>query len=259
MAELLRFRFLFEQMVRRELRQKYQGSLLGLAWYVVNPLVLMGAYYLVFAVALKPGFEHEHYPLFLLVGLCVWIFFSQSLMAAATSLLDQGALIRKARFPRETIPAAVVTVQLVIFLTVLALVAVVTFAVRASLGAPVVLLPVLLAALYAFVLGWALAVSVLHAYYRDVAPILSAALLPWFFVSPIFFRPESITEQATARFVLEWVNPVAPFIGAVRDVIYGGIAPAPAQLAYVVIAATVALLGGHALFRRLQGELAVVV
>src|SRR5439155_21413245 len=118
-TELVRHRFLFEQMVRRELRQKYQGSLLGLAWYVVNPLVLMGAYYLVFAVALRPGFHHPAYPLFLLVGLTIWIFFSQSLPAAASSLLDHGALIRKARFPRETIPAATVAVQAVTFLVVL--------------------------------------------------------------------------------------------------------------------------------------------
>jgi ABC-type polysaccharide/polyol phosphate export permease len=249
-GELLRYRFLFEQMVRRELRQKYQGSVLGVAWYVINPLVLMAAYYLVFAVALKPGFEHPNYPLFLLVGLTVWIFFSQSLMAAATSLLDQGALIRKARFPRETIPAATVAVQLVTFLVVLALVAVVTVAVRGTFDAPLVLLPVLLAAL---------AVSILHAYFRDVAPILSAALLPWFFVSPIFFEPESITDEPAARFVLEWVNPIAPFIGAVRDVLYGGTVPSAAELAYVVVAALLVLVGGRALFARMQGELAVVV
>src|SRR4051794_19237537 len=127
-AELVRYRFLFEQMVRRELRQKYQGSVLGLAWYLINPLVLMGAYYLMFGVALKPGFHHEDYPLFLLVGLTVWIFFNQSLLGAAPSLLDQGALVRKARFPRETIPASVVAVQTVTFGAVLGLVALLTLA-----------------------------------------------------------------------------------------------------------------------------------
>jgi len=59
--------------------------------------------------------------------------------------------------------------------------------------------------------------------------------------------------------VLEWVNPIAPYIGAVRDVLYGGVVPAAPELAYVVIAAALALLGGRALFRRMQGELAVVV
>ncbi|MCW2967196.1 MAG: type transporter [Solirubrobacteraceae bacterium] len=259
MAELVRYRFLFEQMVRRELRQKYQGSLLGLAWYVINPLVLMGAYYLVFAVALRPGFHHPAYPLFLLVGLTIWIFFSQSLLAASSSLLDQGALIRKARFPREMIPAATVVVQLVTFLVVLVLVAVLTVAVRGTLHAPLVLAPVLLVALAAFVVGLALLVSVLHAYFRDVGPILAAALLPWFFVSPIFFEPADVVHHAWARHALTWVNPIAPFITAVRDVLYGGVWPSAATVAYVLVAAVLALAGGLALFRRMSAELAVVV
>ena len=258
-SELLRYRFLFEQMVRRELRQKYQGSVLGIAWYVINPLVLMAAYYLVFAVALKPGFEHPNYPLFLLVGLTIWIFFSQSVMAAATSLLDQGALIRKARFPRETIPAATVAVQLVTFLVVLALVAVVTVAVRGTFAAPLVLAPVLLLALAAFVCGLALLVSVLHAYYRDIAPILGAVLLPWFFISPIFYAPADIVHSDVARDLLTWANPVAPFIIGLRDVIYGGVWPSAGTVAYVLGAAVLALAGGWAVFRRLERELAVVV
>jgi len=250
-------RYLFEQMVRRELRQKYRGSALGVLWYVINPLVLMGAYYLMFGVIFDAASEPD-YPLFLLVGLIVWVFFSQAVVSAAPSLLDQGALVRKARFPRETIPASVVTVHLVTFLALIAMLAPVTIAIRGTIDVALLLLPLILACLFAFVLGFALIVSILHAYFRDVAPILSAALLPWFFVSPIFFRPESITDQPT-RFVLEWVNPIAPFIGAVRDVVYGGIVPGGAELAYVVVAAAAMLLAGRWLFDRLQGELAVVV
>ncbi len=259
MAELVRYRFLFEQMVRRELRQKYQGSVLGLAWYLINPLVLMGAYYLMFGVALRPGFHHDAYPLFLLVGLTVWIYFNQSLLSAAPSLLDQGALVRKARFPRETIPASVVAVQTVTFLVVLALVAVVTVAVRGTVDPALVLLPVLVAALLAFVLGLALVVSVLHAYYRDVAPILGAVLLPWFFMSPIFFEPGDITQRAWARDLLTWANPMAPFITAVRDVLYDGRWPSAGTVAYVLGAAALALAVGRMLFRRMADELAVVV
>ena len=258
MRDLRRHRYLFEQLVRRELRQKYQGSALGVAWYVVNPLVLMGAYYLMFGVLFKLA-PHADYPLFLMVGLVVWIFFSQSLLGAAPSLLDQGSLIRKAPFPRETIPGAVVTVQGVTFVAVLALVAVLTLVVRGTLAPALLLLPVVLAALYAFVLGLALVVSVLHAYFRDVAPILSAALLPWFFVSPIFYEPADITHREAARFAMQWLNPVAPFIEAIRRVLYDGAVPSAATLAYVLVAGAVALLGGRALFGRLQGELAVVV
>ena len=89
--------------------------------------------------------------------------------------------------------------------------------------------------------------------------LVSALLLPWFFLSPIFFRPERITEAPAARFVLEWVNPVAPFIEAVRTIVYGGSAPSLATLAYVAVAAALALVVGKTLFTRLQAELAVVV
>ncbi len=258
MADLKRYRYLFEQMVRRELRQKYQGSALGVAWYIVNPLVLMGAYYLMFGVIFQVA-DHEDYPLFLMVGLVVWIFFSQALLSAAPSLLDQGALIRKAPFPRETIPAAVVTVQAVTFLVVLGLVAVATLGIRGTIDPALLLLPVLLIALYGFVLGLALIVSVLHAHFRDVAPILSAALLPWFFLSPIFFAPQDITDRAAARFVMEWVNPIAPFIESIRRVLYDGQAPSLTAVAYVLVAAALALLAGRVLFARMQAELAVIV
>jgi lipopolysaccharide transport system permease protein len=258
MAELNRYRYLFEQMVRRELRQKYQGSALGVAWYVVNPLVLMGAYYLMFGIVFQVA-DHADYPLFLMVGLVVWIFFNQALLSAAPSLLDQGALIRKAPFPREIIPAAVVTVQMVTFLVVLALVAVITIPLRGSISPSLVLLPVVLAALYAFVLGFSLAVAVLHAHFRDVAPILSAALLPWFFLSPIFFAPDDITNKAAARFAMEWLNPIAPFIEATRRILYDGDWPSLASFAYVLVAGAVAMLVGRRLFSRFQAELAVIV
>jgi ABC-type polysaccharide/polyol phosphate export permease len=84
-------------------------------------------------------------------------------------------------------------------------------------------------------------------------------LLPWFFVSPIFFTPDDITHNEGARAALEWANPAAPFITAVRDVIWGGVWPSAATVLYVLAAAALALAGGAALFRRMEGELAVVV
>ena len=255
------YRYLFEQMVRRELRQKYKGSVLGVLYYLVNPLVLTGAYALMFTYVLPYG-RVDDYPLFLLIGIAVWLFFSQSLIAASSSLIDQSALVRKVRFPREIIPAASVSVQFVIFVMLFALVTPVTLAVRGSAGPELILLPALLVALGLFVAGLGLAVAVLHAYFRDVAPILSAALLPWFFVTPIFFRPTDfpgLDERPWLGDLLRWANPVSPFIEGVRDVLYDGRWPDAAVLAYVAVATVLAVLAGRALFRRMEGELAVVL
>jgi len=241
------YRYLYEQMVRRELRQKYKGSALGVLYYLVNPLVLTGAYALMFTYVLPYG-RVDDYPLFLLIGIAVWLFFSQSLLAAAGSLIDQSALVRKVRFPREIIPAAVVSVQFVIFGVLVALLVPVAVAVRGTLEPALLLLPVVLALLGAFVLGLAFAVAILHAYFRDVAPIL--------------FRPTDfpgLDERPWLGDLLRWANPVAPFIEAVRDVLYDGRLPGAGTLLYVVAATVLALAVGRTLFRRMEGELAVVL
>jgi ABC-type polysaccharide/polyol phosphate export permease len=258
---MLAYRYLFEQMVRRELRSKYKGSALGVLWYLVNPLVLMAAYALMFGTLLD-AVDIPDYMLFLFLGLIVWTFFSQALLASASSLVEQASLVSKVRFPRETVPAAVVSVQLVPFAVLLIAVLPVALIVRDSADPALLLLPAVVACLYLFALGLGLVLSVLHAYFRDVQPVLAAALLPWFFLSPIFFRIEDLPGLAgrgTVEALLRWGNPIAPFIEAVRSILYAGTAPGADVLAYIAAVTAIAVVGGLAVFRRLQGELAVVL
>jgi ABC-type polysaccharide/polyol phosphate export permease len=258
---VLRHRFLFEQMVRRELRQKYKGSALGIAWYLVNPLVLMGAYALVFKVLLDVA-DIPDYPIFLLAGLIVWVFFSQALMAAAPSLVLNAPLVRKVRFPRETIPAAVATVQLVTFLAMLVLLVPVALIVRDSLDPALLLLPVIVVFLFCLVLGLSMLVAVLHAHFRDVEPVLAAGLLPWFFLTPLFLPVDDfpgIGDHELIGDLLEWGNPVAPFVESVRTILWAGEAPDAAHLIYVAVVGVVALAVGAVAFRRLERDLAVVL
>jgi len=248
-------------MVRRELRQKYKGSALGVLWYLVNPLVLMGAYALVFKVLLDIA-DIPDYPIFLLAGLIVWVFFSQALLAAAPSLVLNAPLVRKVRFPRETIPAAVATVQLVTFLAMLALLLPVALVVRDSFDAALLLLPVVVAFLFCLVLGLSLLVAVLHAHFRDVEPVLAAGLLPWFFLTPLFLPIErfpGIDEHELIGDLLEWANPIAPFVDSVRTILWAGEAPDAAHMLYVAVAGLIALGLGLFAFRRMERDLAVVL
>ena len=255
----MRFNYLFSQLVRRELRRKYKGSTLGVVWYLINPLVLMGAYTFMFGLVLHVQ-NIKAFPIFVMCGLLVWTFFQASLLAAADSLIEQGALIRKARFPRQAIPGAVVAVQLITLLALLAVVSPIALAVRGTLRPAVLLLPLVVVLLAAFVLGLALIVAVLHAYFRDVAPILTAALLPWFFISPIFFQLSTLLRHHhEIRTLLDWVNPVAPFIELVRAILWGGGTLTWGRLVYALLAATIALAAGWTVFQRMEGELAVVV
>jgi lipopolysaccharide transport system permease protein len=258
---VFRHRFLFEQMVRRELRQKYKGSVLGVLWYLINPVVLMGAYALVFSVLLKVATIPD-YPLFLIAGMIVWVFFSQALIAAAPSLVENAPLVRKVRFPREAIPASAAAVQLATFLVMVVLLLPVELIIRGSADPALLLLPVVIALLFCFVLGLSLAFSVLHAHYRDVEPVLTAALLPWFFVTPIFLPVEDIPGVANREWLgdlLQWANPIAPFVDAMRELLYAGAAPSAGAMLYLAGAAALALGVGVLAFRRLGRDLAVVV
>jgi ABC-type polysaccharide/polyol phosphate export permease len=204
----------------------------------------------------------DDYPLFLIAGLIVWVFFAQAMLAAAPSLVQNAALVRKVRFPRETIPASVATVQLFTFLVMLALVTPVALVVRGTLEPELLVLPVIVVFLFALVLGFSLLAAVLHAHYRDVEPVLAAALVPWFFVTPIFLRVEDlpgIESHPWVGDVMEWGNPVAPFVDAVREILYAGVAPSAGHLLYLVAAGTVALALGVLAFRRMQRDLAVVL
>jgi lipopolysaccharide transport system permease protein len=257
----MRYRFLFEQMVRRELRQKYKGSVLGVLWYLINPIVLMGAYLLVFSVLLKVA-DIPDYPLFVVAGMIVWVFFAQAMLAAAPSMEQNAPLVRKVKFPREAIPAATAVVQLATFLVMLLLLAPVALAIRGTFDVELLWLPLVVLLLFAFVLGLSMAVSVLHAHFRDVEPVIAAALLPWFFVTPIFLRVEDLPGVSSRQWLadlLEWGNPVAPFVSAVRELLYAGAAPSLGMLVYLSVAGLGALLLGWALFKKLGPELAVVL
>ncbi|MFL5822376.1 MAG: ABC transporter permease [Solirubrobacteraceae bacterium] len=260
-SAVLRYRYLFSQLVRRELRQKYKGSALGILWYFVNPLVIMAMYGLLLGPLLK-AVNYPEYPIFILAGLLVWLFWSQSLLSGSTSLVDQTSLVSKVRFPRETVPSAAVTVQLVPFFAMLVMLLPVAMILRGDASLSMLLLVPLTLCLFLMTLGMCFALAVLHAYYRDVQPILNAVLLPLFFASGVLFQITQLPglhSHAWAGPLLRWGNPIAPFIDAIRTVIYDGRTPSGAELIYVVGAAAISMVVGVIIFRRMEGELAVVL
>src|SRR3989442_787167 len=128
-GDLVRYRELFGNLFRRDVQAKYRGSVLGLAWTLANPVLLMAVYLLVFSVLWKTPFgTRGHYALFLLVGLSAWIFFATSVQSASRSMLDNANLIRKTRFPRQLVPLSMVATHLISFGVMLVVLLVLNFA-----------------------------------------------------------------------------------------------------------------------------------
>lgn len=259
-ADLVRYRELFANLFRRDFQAKYKGSLLGVLWSLLNPLILLGVYLLVFGLIFTNK-TIAHYPIYLLAGLACWIFFSVSLQSAARSMVDSAELIRKVRFPRQLVAFSMVATQAVTFAVMVAILIVLALLFVPGSGATVWVALPLAVVFAAFVAGLALLVACLNVLFRDVEHILTAALLPWFFVTPILWSATSPPSQARSHHtlleVLRWANPVAPPIAAVRDALWSAHAPGAGEVVYLVVAAAVALAVGALVFRAVDDRIAV--
>jgi len=262
-ADVYRYRELFGSLFRRDLRAKYKGSFLGLAWSLLHPLVLMAVYLLVFSVLWRVAeVGSGDYWLFLLCGLPAWVFFATAAQASSRSLLENANLIRKVRFPRQLVPLSVVGTNLVSFAAMLAVVVALSLVTRPEARATVWLafpLGVLFACIVA---GVALAIASLNALYRDVEHLLQALLLPWFFLTPVLYslgQLPGVDDRPAIEFVLHWVNFLTPPIEAMRAVLFYGDAPAAGDAVYTIVAAAVALAVGSFVFSRSDDRIAVEV
>jgi len=262
-ADVIRYRELFGSLFRRDLRAKYKGSVLGLAWSLLHPLVLMAVYLLVFSLLWKVAeVGSGDYWLFLLCGLPAWVFFATAAQASARSLLENANLIRKVRFPRQLVPLSVVATNLVSFAVMIAVVIVLSLITLPEARATV-WLAIPLGALFAcIVAGVALSIASLNALYRDVEHLLAALLLPWFFLTPVLYSLDQlpgVDEYPVFAFVLHWVNFITPPIEAMRAVLFYGEAPAAGDAVYTIVAAVIALAVGAFVFSRSDDRIAVEV
>jgi ABC-type polysaccharide/polyol phosphate export permease len=261
-ADLIRYRELFGNLFRRDVQAKYRGSLLGVAWTLANPVLLMGVYLLVFSVLWKTQFGSEgHYALFLLVGLSAWIFFATALQAASRSMLDNANLIRKTRFPRQLVPLSIVATHLVSFAVMLAGLLALNFALLPRVRATEWLAIPIAAGVVAIASGLALAIASLDVLFRDIEFLVAALLLPLFFLTPVLYPLSSpnITKHHRVVELIHWGNPLSPAIQALRAPLFYGQLPRASDAIYLVVASVAALALGAFVFTRVDDQIAVEV
>jgi lipopolysaccharide transport system permease protein len=262
LGELLRYRELIENLVMRDLKVRYKNSVLGFLWSLLNPLLLMLVFTIVFTV-MVPNAEIPKFPVFILCALLPWNFFSAAMAGAVNSIVHNGHLIKKVYFPREILPISVVLSSFVNFLLAIP----VLFLFLAVFHIPftiwLIYLPVIMVVQVAFVIGVALILATLNVYYRDTAVILEVVLQAWFFLTPIFYPAEFLPQWRTVlgialpiRRLTYILNPMASIVASYRSVLYGftnGSPPAPPAWDFfsrTVITAVLSLLVGYAVFLR---------
>lgn len=219
LRDLWTYRELLYFLAWRDLKVRYKQTLLGIAWVVLQPLLLM----LIFTVFLgmlarvpsEPGIA---YPLFIYVGLLPWTFFSSAVSTSGGSLVSNSYLITKVYFPRMIIPAAVTAARLVDF--AIAFVVLVPLAIYygVTITWNIAMLPVLVLLTLLLALGFGTLVSALNVRYRDVGVILPVIIQLWMFVSPVFYPTSLVPEEWRTIYAL---NPLVGIIDGFRAALFG--------------------------------------
>jgi lipopolysaccharide transport system permease protein len=235
LRELISYRYLVLNLVVRNLKVRYKKSLLGVAWSMLNPLLMMLVFTVVFTV-LAGTMDVAVPPVFILAGLLPWTFFAGTVTAATRSLVDSSHLIKKVYFPREVLPLSIMLSNLVHFLIALPIyfiLAIIFGIPGAELGTYwpyLAWLPVVIFVEAVFALGLSFFTAAINVFYRDMEIVIDTIILAWFFVTPVFYdftkylsatRVVFGTEVPVSRiaFIL---NPMASIIAAYRDAIYYG-------------------------------------
>ena len=245
--ELYEYRHLLFGLVKNSLKGKYNNSALGVLWHIINPVMQIVVYALVFTMLL--GRTIENYWAYLSVGVFAYNFFASSLNSGTSSIVARRGMVTKMYFPRAILVLADVTVHLITFVISYA-VLICLIAALGFLPNPILLLlvPVVILIEAVFITGAALAFSAVNVFYRDAAYGMHIITMLMMFMTPVFYEAPS---EGLVHYVL-MVNPMAYYVGALHDLIYYGVLPGAVDMLIGLAAALAALAIGMHVFKSLE-------
>lgn len=250
--EIYQYREMICSLIRRDLRGRYKGSVLGFLWTFLNPLLQLGVYTLVFSVIMRNGIAD--YYMFLFVALVPWMFFSVSLTNGASCILSQKDMVQKIYFPRQVLPIAFVTSQFInMLLSFLVIFAVLIVSGKGWHWIAVYFLPFIFLIEYLLALGIALLVSAVTVYFRDLEYILGILTMAWQFLSPVIYSIEQVPENLRNIFLL---NPMTSVLTAYRDILYYKQIPKIQTLCHAFGVSIVLFAAGWIVFKKLERRFA---
>lgn len=248
LQELYAYRTMIASLVKRDLKGRYKGSVLGFLWTFLNPLLQLAVYSLVFKVILKNPMEH--YSMHLFVALVPWIFFSSALTTGTKAILGQANLVKKIYFPREIIPIAYASSSFINMLLSFVIIFIVLMISPMKLYfKPILLLPVVMLLQYLLVIGVNLITSAVTVYVRDLEHIMGVLSMAWMYLSPVVYPISYIAEEYQEIYLL---NPMAPILIAYRDILYYGTCPDGKIMGRILIESLIVLGIGILVFLKLK-------
>ncbi len=209
---------LLRELVKTDFKLRYQGSMLGMAWSVLKPLMLFAVMYVVFVRFLRFGAGIPHFAVSLLLAQTLWAFFQEATSQGMQAIVGRGDLLRKLKFPKYIVVVSS-TVSALINLVISLFVVLIFMIVNGVEFRPIILLfPFVIMELYLFSLGVALLLSTLFVRFRDIGHIWDVIMQAWFYATPIIYPLTQLINVgwlSIAKLVL-MLNPIAQIIQDAR-------------------------------------------
>lgn len=249
--DLFKYRQMLSRLVKKDLRSRYKGSVLGFLWTFVNPVLQLMVYSYVFPKILRN--TEENFPLFLFIALLPWMMISGTIQTSTTSIVSNSNLVKKIYFPRQIIPFSIATTNLVNYLyTFIILIPILLFSgIKLSYTLIFLVAPIFLMYLISLSLG--LIFSALYVKFRDLEHIISIFIMLWFYLTPIVF-PTSIFPDTMIDTIR--LNPLVSLIDFIRDILLYNKSPNFTDLLYPLGFSVVFMIIGILVFSLTQKSFA---
>jgi ABC-2 type transport system permease protein len=256
LRELYAYRELVYNLTVRDLQLKYKGSFLGIAWSLLNPVLQMAIYTVIFSLFLRIVVVPNYWA-FVIGGIIAWTFFSGCMTNASPVFVRNPNLISKVYFPIEVLPISMVLANFVNFLIPMALLLVVLFVTHIPVGASLVLLPVIVLSQLLMSIGLSLVASSLTVFLRDIEHFLLLGLQILFYATPILYplNPEALPKGAERFITILHLNPLSWLFTCYHAVLYYGQWPDPVDFWLMIAFSLACLLAGYGLFLRVRPRL----
>lgn len=256
LRRLVEYVDLFRTLSIHRINVRYRQTVLGVTWALLQPLVMMGVFVLVFSRLARVPSEGVPYALFAYTALLPWTFFATSITSATGSLVSHTQLITKVYFPREILPLTYIVAAFFDFLLGLAALMVLMAWYDVSLSPAAVYLVPVIGLLGAWITAVSLLLSAAQVRWRDVGVAVPVLVQLGMFASPVIYPLALVPEQWRPWYLL---NPLAGIINAFRDVLLRGQSPDAVPLAYASVVTALVLPIAYALFKRAEATMADVV
>ncbi len=249
--KLYQYRELLKTSIKKDIGGKYKKSFFGILWSFINPLLQITVYAIIFPLIMRNSIEN--YTVFMVCGLIPWSFFTNVINRGSFVMIENGNIIKKVYFPREILPISLVTSEAVTF--VISSIIILGFVLGYGMGLTVYVAfyPLLLLAQYIMQIGFALIVSSITVYFRDLQHFIGVFLQLLFYATPIVYSIDTIPGQF--RWILK-LNPMTYIIEGYRNIFYYQQMPNLLQIFAVIVFGIIITIIGYFIFNKLQKRFA---